>query len=722
MGIERAYIRNVLDRYTWEEPASSGQHPRSDLAEEHVVWSGGIMSSQQVENVLCADTTSFRKTAIHFLFKHKEGLKKIPVLGAFLVRQKKKMLQSTLEGRARQHIIDLSDCVHWYRDDFIVECYRRLLGREPDPQGFAAYSELSRRGADNCVIAYAVIRSQEFGGRATVKDVKKYRAVYRKFMFRSRLKHIPILGRVISLCAVPNQIVRLYERIERCEAVMQAETRRVAQMAGVLQETMREIAACVQPMHQIQGQVAKVWQTMPKVQQNLELTADLQKQVQQLQESVTVFQKENGRMARDYFAEQDVKMQKLCEDVEAQASAAAELCRRLDQQSAEAGILSEKLDGQAALSMVLSEKLDGQAALGSGILEKLDGQAALGRELSEKLDGQAALSTVLSEKLDGQAALGRELSEKLDGQAALGRELSEKLDGQAALSTVLSEKLDGQSKLATIISEKIDQIPSFVAAINTSSHTAVTSVAGGVIAISVDGFIMGVPAEEWGFAMFLSHAGYFEHGSELFFESLLKPNMRVIDLGANLGIYTLRALRKKCMVFAYEPTPRTFDLLRQNIKASGFAESGRIQAYQMAVSDQCGTINFYENPSMCGHNSIYGESGQQPIEVSVTTLDSQLDTLQRIDLVKMDIEGAEYHALLGMRELIRRNPDLQIIMEFAPEHIRRAGREPEALLALIHELGFTVYLINEVSAQAEPVKDEELLQAYSVNIYLKREG
>ena len=694
MGIERAYIRNVLDRYTWEEPASSGQHPRSDLAEEHVVWSGGIMSSQQVENVLCADTTSFRKTAIHFLFKHKEGLKKIPVLGAFLVRQKKKMLQSTLEGRARQHIIDLSDCVHWYRDDFIVECYRRLLGREPDPQGFAAYSELSRRGADNCVIAYAVIRSQEFGGRATVKDVKKYRAVYRKFMFRSRLKHIPILGRVISLCAVPNQIVRLYERIERCEAVMQAETRRVAQMAGVLQETMREIAACVQPMHQIQGQVAEVWQTMPKVQQNLELTADLQKQVQQLQESVTVFQKENGRMARDYFAEQDVKMQKLCEDVEAQASAAAELCRRLDQQSAEAGILSEKLDGQAALSMVLSEKLDGQAALGSGILEKLDGQAALGRELSEKLDGQAAL----------------------------GRELSEKLDGQAALSTVLSEKLDGQSKLATIISEKIDQIPSFVAAINTSSHTAVTSVAGGVIAISVDGFIMGVPAEEWGFAMFLSHAGYFEHGSELFFESLLKPNMRVIDLGANLGIYTLRALRKKCMVFAYEPTPRTFDLLRQNIKASGFAESGRIQAYQMAVSDQCGTINFYENPSMCGHNSIYGESGQQPIEVSVTTLDSQLDTLQRIDLVKMDIEGAEYHALLGMRELIRRNPDLQIIMEFAPEHIRRAGREPEALLALIHELGFTVYLINEVSAQAEPVKDEELLQAYSVNIYLKREG
>ena len=708
MGIERAYIRNVLDRYTWEEPASSGQHPRSDLAEEHVVWSGGIMSSQQVENVLCADTTSFRKTAIHFLFKHKEGLKKIPVLGAFLVRQKKKMLQSTLEGRARQHIIDLSDCVHWYRDDFIVECYRRLLGREPDPQGFAAYSELSRRGADNCVIAYAVIRSQEFGGRATVKDVKKYRAVYRKFMFRSRLKHIPILGRVISLCAVPNQIVRLYERIERCEAVMQAETRRVAQMAGVLQETMREIAACVQPMHQIQGQVAEVWQTMPKVQQNLELTADLQKQVQQLQESVTVFQKENGRMARDYFAEQDVKMQKLCEDVEAQASAAAELCRRLDQQSAEAGILSEKLDGQAALSMVLSEKLDGQAALGSGILEKLDGQAALGRELSEKLDGQAAL--------------GREISEKLDGQAALGRELSEKLDGQAALSTVLSEKLDGQSKLATIISEKIDQIPSFVAAINTSSHTAVTSVAGGVIAISVDGFIMGVPAEEWGFAMFLSHAGYFEHGSELFFESLLKPNMRVIDLGANLGIYTLRALRKKCMVFAYEPTPRTFDLLRQNIKASGFAESGRIQAYQMAVSDQCGTINFYENPSMCGHNSIYGESGQQPIEVSVTTLDSQLDTLQRIDLVKMDIEGAEYHALLGMRELIRRNPDLQIIMEFAPEHIRRAGREPEALLALIHELGFTVYLINEVSAQAEPVKDEELLQAYSVNIYLKREG
>ena len=697
MGIERAYIRNVLDRYTWEEPASSGQHPRSDLAEEHVVWSGGIMSSQQVENVLCADTTSFRKTAIHFLFKHKEGLKKIPVLGAFLVRQKKKMLQSTLEGRARQHIIDLSDCVHWYRDDFIVECYRRLLGREPDPQGFAAYSELSRRGADNCVIAYAVIRSQEFGGRATVKDVKKYRAVYRKFMFRSRLKHIPILGRVISLCAVPNQIVRLYERIERCEAVMQAETRRVAQMAGVLQETMREIAACVQPMHQIQGQVAEVWQTMPKVQQNLELTADLQKQVQQLQESVTVFQKENGRMARDYFAEQDVKMQKLCEDVEAQASAAAELCRRLDQQSAEAGILSEKLDGQAALSMVLSEKLDGQAALGSGILEKLDGQAALGRELSEKLDGQAAL----------------------------GRELSEKLDGQAALSTVLSEKLDGQSKLATIISEKIDQIPRIISEVAVTGHTAVTAVPGSVTGVMTREFILGVPSEEWSLAMYLSQGGYFEKGTETFFENLIKPQMTVLDLGANLGIYTLRALRAGCRVFSYEPTPRIHKILCDNIRVNGFGESGRSTVLQVAVSDRCGWVNFYENPGVCGQcDSLYPVGNAEPIRVQTISLDSQVGTegFGQVDIIKMDIEGAEYHALLGMRELIRRNPDLQIIMEFAPEHIRRAGREPEALLALIHELGFTVYLINEVSAQAEPVKDEELLQAYSVNIYLKREG
>ena len=223
--------------------------------------------------------------------------------------------------------------------------------------------------------------------------------------------------------------------------------------------------------------------------------------------------------------------------------------------------------------------------------------------------------------------------------------------------------------------------------------------------------------------MYLSQTGHFEAGSEQFFEACLRPGMTVLDLGANLGMYTLRALRKGCRVFSYEPTPRTCRLLQQNIKVNGFLESGRSHVVAAAVSDTCGNVEFFEIPGMCGHNSIYEEDREtRSITVPTVTLDSQIEEIGRVDVIKMDIEGAEYRALLGMRRLLEGNPQVQILMEFAPGHMKRAGVSPEEMLDLIHELGFTYALIDEESAQAAPVGRQELLAADSVNLYLKREG
>ena len=151
--------------------------------------------------------------------------------------------------------------------------------------------------------------------------------------------------------------------------------------------------------------------------------------------------------------------------------------------------------------------------------------------------------------------------------------------------------------------------------------------------------------------MYLSQTGHFEAGSEQFFEACLRPGMTVLDLGANLGMYTLRALRKGCRVFSYEPTPRTCRLLQQNIKVNGFLESGRSH------------VVFFEIPGMCGHNSIYEEDREtRSITVPTVTLESQIEEIGRGDVIKMDIEGAEYRALLGMRRLLEGNPQVQILM------------------------------------------------------------
>ena len=101
----------------------------------------------------------------------------------------------------------------------------------------------------------------------------------------------------------------------------------------------------------------------------------------------------------------------------------------------------------------------------------------------------------------------------------------------------------------------------------------------------------------------------------------------------------------------------------------------------------------------------------EEITVQTLTLDSCREQFGVVDFIKIDVEGAEYFAFCGMRRLLMENHNIKLIMEFAPAHMRRAGVEPEQMLSLIGELGFTIYQINEATAQAEPVEQSSLLQA-----------
>jgi hypothetical protein len=77
---------------------------------------------------------------------------------------------------------------------------------------------------------------------------------------------------------------------------------------------------------------------------------------------------------------------------------------------------------------------------------------------------------------------------------------------------------------------------------------------------------------------------------------------------------------------------------------------------------------------------------------------------QRIDLVKMDIQGAEGMALAGMKRVIKSNPDLMIVLEFWPSGLREAGSSPEGTLEGLQEHGFTVEQIDRRSGELRNVQ------------------
>ena len=372
-----------------------------------------------------------------------------------------------------------------------------------------------------------------------------------------------------------------------------------------------------------------------------------------------------------------------------------------------------------------------QAAAVERALDRHSGQfGAMQRALEEQY---GAMQQALEEQRDclaqyaqEQLELSRRILQTIGEQSIYWQSTPAKLDDQSVLLGSLSQKLDSQAGVVGKISGQMDEMPLTLQAANKTSHSTVLGVPGGVIGVINDGFIFGVPSEDWPLAMYLSTGGTFERGSERFFEKQIRPQDTVLDIGANLGVYTLYALRKGCKVFSFEPMPRICSILKDNIHVNGYEVSGRSHVIEAAVSDVCGTAAFYQNKGVCGQcSSLYRAETNETVEeitVQTLTLDSCREQFGVVDFIKIDVEGAEYFAFCGMRQLLMENHNVKLIMEFAPAHMRRAGVEPEQMLSLIGELGFTIYQINEATAQAEPVEQSSLLQAQSVNLYLVRES
>jgi len=189
--------------------------------------------------------------------------------------------------------------------------------------------------------------------------------------------------------------------------------------------------------------------------------------------------------------------------------------------------------------------------------------------------------------------------------------------------------------------------------------------------------------------------GFTEPGTATLTKKLLKEGMTCVDLGAGKGIYTLLAAKivgEKGRVFAFEPAPDNFEILKRNVR-----RLKNVTVIQKAISNRTGTAQLFLSPSDSVSHRIYGaQDGRNSIEVEVTTLDDFFkDKDCKIDLVKMDIEGAEMRALEGIEKIIKQTKDLAIITEFYPKLLELSGFLPKRFLEKLTEYGFKLYLIDE---------------------------
>ncbi len=188
-----------------------------------------------------------------------------------------------------------------------------------------------------------------------------------------------------------------------------------------------------------------------------------------------------------------------------------------------------------------------------------------------------------------------------------------------------------------------------------------------------------------------------------------REGMSVLDIGANIGFHTLlfgRAVGPAGRVWAFEPDPGNFATLRRNLELNPYRN---VTAVQAGVGTATGEAFLYRSPFHFDHRTYRTREGQRGVPVDVVSVDEFLPPGQRIDLVKMDIQGAEGMALRGMRRTIASNPGLVILMEFWPEGLRKTEFPPETVLSGLEGLGFSLYRIDEHTGGVEEVRDRKTL-------------
>jgi FkbM family methyltransferase len=208
-------------------------------------------------------------------------------------------------------------------------------------------------------------------------------------------------------------------------------------------------------------------------------------------------------------------------------------------------------------------------------------------------------------------------------------------------------------------------------------------------------------------------SGEFERFELSLFEQVLRPEMTVLDIGANIGIYSINAARRirPGRVYAFEPVPENVSLLERNIGLNGL---DNVDVVRNAVGERQGVVPIFLSRTIGSHSlarmnalgivgrrprrGTSGEDWPEHLDVPMITIDQFVaDRSLDVSVIKMDIEGYEGFACAGARETLSKRP--VFFMEFSETLIRECGFDPKALIERLLRTYEFSYRIDERRAQ-----------------------
>jgi FkbM family methyltransferase len=225
-----------------------------------------------------------------------------------------------------------------------------------------------------------------------------------------------------------------------------------------------------------------------------------------------------------------------------------------------------------------------------------------------------------------------------------------------------------------------------------------------------------VPADDSMLQPLLMRGEYESHVVPAFLERITGESV-VLDIGANIGVYTVAAARVAKRVIAIEVSNENAKIIAANLNLNGLSNA---VVWPVAVPDRVEMATFLLSG---GSNKFV----RAPLPINVETLDKvgvamavPLDKLldEPVDVVKIDIEGREYAALKGATRLLNHRP--VFFIEFSPVYIHvGCGVSHDKLLTLFYERGYQATILHRGGREFIGQNTERLMQAYSEDMSRK---
>jgi len=210
---------------------------------------------------------------------------------------------------------------------------------------------------------------------------------------------------------------------------------------------------------------------------------------------------------------------------------------------------------------------------------------------------------------------------------------------------------------------------------------------------------------------------YADRAERKLLRKILSPGDVAVDAGANIGIYT--RFLSLCVgptgcVHSFEPSPENFRRLQAATR-----KLPNVRLSQAAVGESSRRSRLYISDKLNVDHRAYVPEGESrhTVPIEMIALDDYFKPGERVDLIKMDIQGYELHALRGANRVLADNPGIKLLFEFWPYGLKQAGA---SWVELIEALKQKRKLIQQVSGKGLTAFDFESInesEAWYINLF-----